>query len=475
MANVLLTGNGSWPVRLGYGMGGFLDQLALEGGTATARVLSGALWTTRYSTLVTQYNSGVTAPSTLDGFFASMSAWQGAQNGFGSAIQTLIQNTTIKMADQSQALPSKDLKTALQLIIAQMVGTADSFNASAPSLGNQTNVNTPIGDPIVVGSVKNANDGVVFQYLFPETLSFLTTADAVTGGATAGQETISFKGQAAASNNFAYNWPLGSSSSGSLTCVDGTLSNSGGNLLTNSDFKVFSTSNYPDNFFNLVGVAGTTIFNGGSANAYTTNGGSLQFTGDGGGTLIAVYQPFNTASSTTAGAGGTPAKLTAFMPLHLNVWVKTSATPAAGVLEFSLTDGSGTTINDQAGNANLFTKSLTAVSTSFVNVNGAFRLPANPPAVIRLKVRLSTSIDNTKSVYLGRMSLTKPTQIYTGGPYFSAHSGSTATLANDAWTLPVSQTYGTFQREFERYFGMRGLGLVMPSSGSPTIADSLVA
>jgi hypothetical protein len=51
----------------------------------------------------------------------------------------------------------------------------------------------------------------------------------------------------------------------------------------------------------------------------------------------------------------------------------------------------------------------------------------------------------------------------------------------DGFILTATNNYGgasnlsTWQQLFERLFGMRALGLVLPSSGGPTIADSLIS
>src|SRR5207253_2898735 len=145
--------------------------------------------------------------------------------------------------------------------------------------------------------------------------------------------------------------------------------------------------------------------------------------------------------------------------------------------------------SDDAGTANTASVTLSGVSdTSFHNVTAVFRLPANPPSGVRLRVKLTTALENAKSVYLGRMALAQMTPLlggsvpwFGGGPLVSFFSGNTkmnatggGTLA-DAWTVAVTNAAGAFQKAFERAFNMKSLGYQLPSSGSPTINDNLVA
>lgn len=480
-----LTGSGGLYTRLGHLFGGLADANALRGGVATARVLSGANLASRINTIQGDFAAGTGLQQAVDGIYSSLSGTQSGLSSLFTDFASRAQSTLKAMYSIDQGvspnaplatLTASDLTTALKTLIAQMNTAAASVNASVPTAGAQTAVGTPNGNPVIVTSLKDSL-GRTLQYVFPEVLTFACSADSQ-GSATLGNEPVRVGGQPAVSDVWSQLWPGGSGVSASLSAVDGSKSNSAGNLLTNGDFTAWTTANYPDNWVISVGTAGTTVFNGSSAGAYTTGGGALQLTGDAGGTLSALLQPFNTATSTAAGAGGTPGKVLADGQYAFNLWLKVSATPAAGVLELALVDGSGTVINDDQGAANLATKSLTAVSTSYVNFNGTFRLPAVLPSAVKLRLRLSTAIDNGKSVYVGRLALAAMSQLYAGGPFASVFSGNTKLIAGaspDTWTVAVGNTYGAFQQYFERAFSMRSLGLQLPASGSPTIADSLIA
>jgi hypothetical protein len=470
---ITLTGSAGLYTRLGYLFAGAEDILAVQGGAATARTLSGASWVTRAGNVQAAYNAAPANQSTIEGIWSQLKSWQGSSAGFLGQLRTFAQNTVIDMADADVHLSTKDLPTALGVLISQMRAAVATVRGSTVAAGAQTAVGTPNGNPAVVLSLKSVK-GQTLDTAFPEVLTFACTGDSQ-GTATLGREPFSVKGYASV-DALAYNWPLGSGVGATLNAVDAQQNNTADNLLTNGSFEAFTTANYPDNFVQLTGTVGTQILNGGSGNAYDGTA-VLQLAGDVGGTLTAVYQPFNTASSTVAGGGGTPAKLKADTVYHFSLWLKVSATPTAGVLEVALTDGTNTVVNDDSATPNLATRTLTTATTAWVNFSGAFRTPAILPTVLRLRVRLSTAIDNGKSVYVDRLAFNPAQQLYAGGPFASVFSGSTKLILGDSWTSTLTNTYGRFAYWFERVFSMRSLGLALPSAtpGAETILDSLIA
>lgn len=474
--------------RLGKILQGLDDVNALRGGAATSDVLSAANWPARVATLEGYYAAGTSLRQVIDGFYTKLAAWQNANGQIFKDVQQAAQNTLLAMYNIDQGvspnapaatLIAGSLSTALVTLATQMLASGDSLQSSVPTLGAQTAVGSPAGNPVFVGSLKDPQ-GRTLQYCFPETITLTCTQDA-SNGADAGSEPFLLTGQPAVSDYFSQLWPGGSGTSLALDLVDGSQSNAAGNLLTNSDWENFSTANYPDNWVDAVGVAGTTIFNGGSGNAYASGGGSLQFTGDSGGTLIEAQQTFNRATSTSPAAGGTPGQLAKDTQYAWNGWIKCSATPSAGVARVRLLDGTGAVINDDAGNANSSTRTLTSVSTSWVNVNGTFRTPVVLPSSQKFSVGLSTAIDSGKSVYFSRFAMTPMTPAYTNGsglgPSFAGFSGSSNVAdvpTPDQWTFAVGQTWGAFQRWLFRLWLNSVAGVYFNNSGSPTVADSLI-
>jgi hypothetical protein len=496
---IALTGAGSLGVRLGHYFGRLGDVTSLRGGTATTNVIAGANMPTAFNTLAADLAAGTALKQLGDTLYTSdLAAFQTAQTQLFQNFQTRCSNILKAMVSidgyevSASAPPAQltqiSLTTSLSYLFNQMNSNTTTFNASVPAVGAQTAVGTPQGNAVVVGSVKNPQ-GVTLQYVFPETVSFVCTNDSQSGGATSGNEPLSVTGQQAVADVFSPLWPGGSGAASTIQAVDGSKSNATGNLLQNSDFATATTANNPDNWTLVTGVAGTDIFNGTGANAYTTGGGSLVFTGTAGAVKDCATQSFNTAPTVTVGAGGTAAALRPDAVYQGNCWIKGSNTFAAGALEFALTDGTagiGTIMNDDAGTPNSTTFTLTSggisLGTVFTPVNFTFRTPAVLPATTpyRLRVRAATALTNGVSLYIGRLALAAPAApFYAGGPYFSVFSGNTRMIAGltpDTWTVGVTNTYSLWASWMQRIFNMNGLGLTAPNTtSSPTLADTLIA
>lgn len=146
-----LTGNGSLFSRLGAIFGAAADLLALEGGTATARVLSGASFQTRLQTLETAFAyspqiSSILAGDTGFGLATQalnplMDNWINSNGALFQSLQQLAQNTLIKMADlDSGGLPQRTLQAALTYLVNQMTQGVSAPVQSATSVNNSSGV-----------------------------------------------------------------------------------------------------------------------------------------------------------------------------------------------------------------------------------------------------------------------------------------------------------------------------------------------
>jgi hypothetical protein len=478
---------------------------ALRGGPASTRVLAGGNMASRViGTISPDYAAGTPLPQVMDGILTALSSFQGSLGSLLTDFQTRARNTLLAMyaLDQQAGNPNAPLAQltagftlaqALQTLVSQMKAAAATVQAATVTAGALTAVGTPVGNPTAVVSLKNGQ-GAALQLCFPETLRVVVTSDAQSGGATLGNEPYSVAGQAAVADALSHLWPGGSGVNTSGNLVDGSKDNSAGNMLQNSSFLTFSTANYPDNWLVGSGAAGTQILNGTTAVTYLPGNGSLQFVGNA--TAAGVAQAFGVTPSTAAGVGGTPAVLKPDTVYHYSVPYKLSlASPAAGVLEAALTDGSawpGAVLADDAAVNNLKTQALTAIAdTNWHVLSGDFRTPAVLPTttpVARLRVQLSTALSVGTSVYLAQPVFTAPAgpsdgALYAGGPFLTLHRGPNRVIAGltpDSWTLAVGNSYSTsggglLQQYFERIFGLRNLKLQLGASGSPTLADTLIA
>ncbi len=507
MAIAMTGANGFW-TWIGHQFYTVAGLNAARGGPATAGVLSGGNAAARLLTVVLpDYTSNTPSiPQVEEGANAALVQWQqafGGQNtpGFLNNFYTNVRNTLLARvnidvngvsatAPLATLIAGLTMQQAVGTLISQMVTGGYYVQPATVAAGAQTAVGSPVGNAVIVVSLKNGQ-GLLLQLPFQETLQFQCIADSqATGTPAAGNETMRITGQPAISDELHQSWPGGSGALATMSAASGAASNSTGNLLYNSDFfNIVGGANYPDDWVIGIGSAGVDIFQTtSSSDVYTVGGGAVEFLGTGAALLDGITQSFGTAHSTSSGMGGTPATLLPDTVYHVSGWCKlTAASPATGVLQVSLTDGSaypGSVINDDQSTANSFTVTLTTIAdTNWHNFTGVFRTPASLPVttpVAKLRVRLSTAIEDTWGVFIGRLSMVKAVQPYAGGPFVSIHSGNVNLVngfAPDTWTVAISNNvtttgHGLLHAWFERFYGLRALGLQLPYSGSSALNDA---
>ncbi len=422
----------------------------------------------KVSTIVTDFAESPEFRSLLDGLYAALSTHQTAYGTFVSQMQTIARSILIEQVNADTPLATKDVPSALRVLIQQMGSATASVQASVPSAGAQTASGTPSGNAVIIASVKGTT-GVNREYLYAETITFTCSNDSTQSTpATLGNEPLLVSTPVSVGDPLAYNWPGGSGVARTVNASDATKDASAGNHLTNSDFETWTTpaSQPPDNWSVLVGTVATDIIRG--ASPYTGSYDLQLASGTASTTLSSIAQTF----------GGSPGTSKTLLPetvYAVNLACKVSAVPAAGVLEVSLIDGSNVIISDDAGAQNKLQITLSSETTSFATHNAFFRTPSVLPSTAKLNVRLSTALDTGKSVHVDHLCLTPATEVYTGGPFVAVFSMSGKLILNDKWTVAIGNTWGYFQQIFERWFAMKSLGLQLPSSGSPTINDNLIA
>jgi hypothetical protein len=397
--------------------------------------------------------------------------------------------------------PGQDLNTinilyAMQTVIALMIAQSQTVQSCTVS-GTIAAYGSNKGNGVCVGSVLRG-DGLIQQNAFAEVIVINCTADSQTGGTASGNETFTFAGQQVQEDVWAFNWPLGSGASGTISAVDGSQSNATGNLLTNSGFDTFTNTNVPDNWNVLTGTAGSDFQK--SSTAYDSVGVAIEFLG---GTSVhtSLAQKFNTANNTAVNAGGTPSVLLPDTLYALNFWAKCDVVPATGKINWELDTLTPTAINDDQGNANTFQIDLNGlpITTSYAAYSYVFRTPKQlPTGGYQLRMWAQTVIPTGSNFFCDRLALAampdpsqdQPTSagggqvLYAGGPAVAIFSGSVPFAAGsvpgtvpDYFTDTVANNRGsashgaTFQTFFDRVCGMRELGLLMPYASSPTITD----
>lgn len=397
--------------------------------------------------------------------------------GVTSLAQSLAVQTTNRMVFRdnpriAQNLTSLNTLASINEIIRQM-GIAGASILAATVTATPAAF-TGAGNGVMNFSVRRPSDGRYVENALAENILAVCTTDSYTGGATAGNETLTVTGEGNQPDQFAFDWPLGSNSQTTIQAIDGDSDNASGNILTNSGYSAF-TANVPDNWVLNVGTGGTNVFQE-TTIVYDNSSSALRITGDGSGTLVNLSQQFNLA----AGTSGTLSPLTQY---GFNIWARRDGTAAgSGVLTIDLVDENDVVIEDEGGNANTFTIDLTTLTTVYTAYQTQFRLPRVMPTEVHLRYHLTTALTNGRSVYFDRGSLGLMTRLYGYGPYACNHSGGNPYQQGDYSESVITNSRGaagtlnTFQTLLSRLLSeVLQNDILFPSSNVPTISDGLIA
>jgi hypothetical protein len=384
-----------------------------------------------------------------------------------SSISGLAAATLVRMVQAS--VPSiRSVGSSLLELIRQMGVGAESVDQCTVSVSAAA-LTTNTGAGTVVLSTKRG-DGLVQENMVAEVLRLVCSADSYTGGATVGRESFQLAGPPNTVGLWNYNYPTGSGAVTSTTAVsadqDGVAS---GNLTTNGDVEDWTDDATPElERWTMSGTWGTDMARSGTAYRGSY---SLALKA---GTTANIYQQFGD------GADGTAPVPTPLYSYAVCFRARALAgTVSGGVLTVELVDDTGTVVNDEQGTANSFTLTLSTLSTSWSAVTGVFRVPNIPPDVLRLRLRVSTALAGD-DVLLDDVCASQLRAAYPGGFGFAVFSSAVPYLKGDGYDLTATNNrsgenyLGTFQALFDRLFGMRGLNLLLPSSGTPTQPDTKI-
>ena len=158
-----------------------------------------------------------------------------------------------------------------------------------------------------------------------------------------------------------------------------------------------------------------------------------------------------------------------------------TASPASGVLDMALVSfpTSPSALDDDEGSSNVASIALTAIAdTDWHFYTGFFRTPSYLTQAVFLQLSMNTFLTNGRRVYIDNIVLTPATQIYTGGPFIAALTGSAQWRLTDKYTgTIVNDRNGEFHEWFQRLLDIERLDKMLPSAagGAETIPDSLIA
>lgn len=167
----------------------------------------------------------------------------------------------------------------------------------------------------------------------------------------------------------------------------------------------------------------------------------------------------------------------------VSLWAICDVIPGAGVITIDLVDGvGGTVVQDAQGANNSLTFNASSLTTSWQHLEDlqasecVFRTPAVLPVVCYFRIRISTAVTNTRKVFFDNVALAPMTELYAGGPLLAAFAGATSSGIGDSWSIATTNDRAGLVREWcQRNFDMATLGLMFPTSGSPTVPDSVVS
>ncbi|OWK45759.1 hypothetical protein [Fimbriiglobus ruber] len=384
-----------------------------------------------------------------------------------SYLTTLTGATVQRMVQQDQPTRGQTLADALAVVVAQM--QAASASVQVCTVGATATVYaTQTGTGVLVLSTARG-DGRQQENLIAEAARVECTADAATGGRPPGSERFQWAGTPNAAGVYDWDWPQGSGATTTVTCADaGTDYSRGTNVLVNGGFDTWNTGLTAPVNWTATGTVTqeTTLIYGATGFAVRVAAGATP-------TLVQTF----TAAGVSGNTRYTPPPVSS---LAFAVWLRGSAALTGGVLKVELVDGTGAVVNDATGNPASVSLALTGLGTTYTSQTGIVRTPPVIPTTgLQLRLNVSTTPAGG-DLLIDYLAVAPLTAAYPGGPGLALFSGATRFVQGDGWNVTATNDRGdssnlaTWQALFDRLFGMRALGLLLPSSGSPTIVDTLI-
>ena len=389
-----------------------------------------------------------------------------------SSVSNLVPSVFVDVAESVliDSVTANDplIPATLDDCLMELVSQMKNDNITVQKITNTVAVSDPSGLNLVRVSLVNS-DGGFNQHTIAEKIRLEVTSDSFTGGASAGNETLTVISKDAATDVFSYDYPAGSGSAVTLERTNMNASSSEGNSVTNGNFTLFDvdTPTIPNNWNAITsyGVAGTNWLT-------SSNGLKIQ-------NLVNVRLQQDISSSVRAKN---------VYHVHFRFKLNSLVVLSSGSITVDLVDSSGNTMAD---NSNTYlAKSVLFSSINFANlgvyqnVDATFVVGSKTPSTVFLRIMCNGTNETGVTVELNRLVLTEMQELYDGGPYVSLLGLESDTLysgqridINITKSLDGGGTYSnnTFQVLFDRLFEMSSKRITLPSSTIPTVSDSLIA
>lgn len=479
------------PINLIGNPGGFFPSIGKHGLAAnrlkTLQTNLEADLTNAVTGLVAQYAAEIDLRASVESNYINILNGAAANlSGFLSSLAASTANRLVfrDVARQGQTLQQQNTLASVLEIVRQMaeqggvtIRQHDSIAATATGFSRPNGIQAPQplqNGGVLVTSIRRPSDGLILQHALAEDITVSVTDDSYLSGAAAGNEGLAFSGEGEQQDPWAFNWPLGSDCSGSLSAIDGQVSNGAGNKLRNSSFETWSggrPSFYTINSgLGLLGQETTITFENSPSSA-------LRITGDGA-TLLEMQQPFNN------GSAGTVDELDPLTQYSYAVWLRRGAAAITGTLRFELVDNFLATLPDAGGTLNRMEVDLANLNTTWQAFTVMVRTPHIMPSPYSWRIYnpAGGAVSSGGLVYIDKGGLGDATQTTRSGIYLACHSGATRFATGDRAVVTTTNgrgsggTLNTFMTLLYRLFFplFRDEEIIPPYSTTPTVSDNLL-
>lgn len=439
---ITMIGAGGLFTRLGKLVGLLNDINTFRGGTSSGQFVKAV------TDALAQVDGDTAAiRATLQGILTGYPSAQAGLTAMQQLVKTAAANLLVTQVNNDTPLYQQTTPYALAVLKSQMLSGGYYVNPNTVSA-----TVTPGGSNAGNGSIicdTRDKYGYQLDNLLAESIAVTCTSESSAAG------TLQLLGTLPQADPLNWAWPAGSGCNKSLTSVDPAANAA---YIAGGNFDSF-TANLPNGWTASVGTAGTDF---GAAGSGYKGANALKYIG-GTGVLSSLTQNIAVASRT---------------PYALNFWLKADVVPASGNLIVDLYNGSSV-IQDDAGNNCSLSIALNGITTSYVAKNAVWRIADPLPSTATLRCRLSVVIPGGSNIFLDQLTFQPATQIGTnlGDTIWAAvATGSADWALKDTLSIATANNRTCqWQAAFDRLFGARATGFVLPTSGSTLVNDSLIS
>lgn len=383
-----------------------------------------------------QSPSKVTGLNIQNNIYATLTAFKG---NYAAAYPQLL----IDFVASPNSYYTTAYSTLNSLLYTQMIADSQTIKSNTVTAGSITLGGTNVGSIDVWrflqrsdSKINSSSDPFQNEFIYSQNWTLVCTSDRYSGS-TAGREQFALNGQTVTQD---FQDTFGGQGAKSLTV---NCSAAGSSIIANGGFESYST-NTPSGW-TLTGVAGTNITI--DTSTFYRDLASLKILLAGGTGPYGVSQAIKPQASTT-------------YLVILKIKGGTVASDAS--LAVTMT-GTGYT----AGTTEHITYTST-ISTSWTTKSFFWNSPAQVPANMSINILL-TGTTTTSTVFIDEVMLIPVTLVRGVGFVLTAKQSANDSIAGDNYSFAITNDYAG---KFQTFFARNGFSL--PSSGSPTISDSLV-